>query len=231
LTTLADLADRCQITLSDSAAGTWSQNTVEEWVVDGIRDYSQRFPRTDTISITFSGASPGHQFDVSTDVIALVLVEYPGDQDPPVYLKRRPRTHSQFYGYEGYYDYLVTNDATEYCVLYLSEEPSDGEKAYITYLCHHDVTLLSGDDITVPVTHEGIIELYVIWQAFKERLSAEMQDPDKSLAGNVTLLQQLVKGARQAEEEYRRALQRAQESRSQGGITGPWTVDDDDRIY
>ena len=231
MTTLADLADRCQSTLADTAAGTWSQDVVEEWVIDGIRDYSQRFPRTDTISITMSGTDLGHEFDISTDVIALVLVEYPGDEDPPVYLKRRPRTHSQFYGHQGYYDFHVTNDATEYAVLYLSEEPSDGEKVYITYLCHHDVTLLSGDDITVPVTHESIIELYVIWQAFKERLSAEMQDPDKSLAGNVTLLQQLVKGATQAEQEYRRALQRAQEARSQGGITGPWKADDEDRIY
>ena len=204
---------------------------VEEWVIDGIRDYSQRFPRTDTISIAMSGTDLGHEFDISTDVIALVLVEYPGDEDPPVYLKRRPRTHSQFYGHEGYYDYLVTNDATEYSVLYLSEEPTDGEKVYITYLCHHDVTLSSGDDITVPVTHESIIELYVIWQAFKERLSAQIQDPDTSLAGNVTLLQQLVKGATQAEQEYRRALQRAQEARSQSALSGPWKADDHDRIY
>ena len=231
MTTLADLADRCQSTLADTAAGTWSQDVVEEWVTDAIRDYSQRFPRTDTISITFSGSSPGHEHDISTDVIALVLIEYPGDQDPPVYLKRRPRTHSQFYGHQGYYDFHVTNDATEYAVLYLSEEPSDGEKVYITYLCHHDVTLLSGDDITVPVTHESIIELYVIWQAFKERLSAQIQDPDTSLAGNVTLLQQLVKGATQAEQEYRRALQRAQEARSQSALSGPWTVDGHDRIY
>lgn len=231
MTTLANMADRCQLTLNDSGAGTWSQDTVESWVIDAIRDYSQRFPRTRTVSITFSGDDNGHEHEFTTDIIAVALVEYPGDEDPPVYLKRRPRTHSQFYGHAGYYDVHLPHDQTEYSLIYTSEEPQDGEKLYVTFTCHHDVTLDSGDDLTVPVHHEGILLLYVLWQAFKERLSTEEQDPDTTLAGHVTLLQQLVKGAKQAEEEYRRALERAEAARSESNITGPWTVDGHDRIY
>ena len=97
-TTLAELADRAQITLNDAGAGTWPQATVEAWVTEAVRDYSQSFPRTIRSSITISGSSPGHEFDLSNDYISMILVEYPGDQDPPVYLQRRRRTHPRFFG-------------------------------------------------------------------------------------------------------------------------------------
>ena len=230
-TTLAELADRAQLTLNDAGAGTWPQATVESWCIDAIRDYSQLFPRTITYTITIGAPDPGHVFDLTADVIGIILVEYPGEEDPPVYLKRRHRTHTSFYGREGYYDYEPSHDATASPQLYLSEEPGNGEKIIVTAKAHPDVTLVSGDDITVPAHHEGILILYVLWQAFKERLSTEEQDPDTTLAGHVTLLQQLVKGATQAEEEYRRALDRAQAARSESGTTGPWTADDHDRVY
>lgn len=231
MTTLANLADRAQLYLNDSGAGTWPQATVESWIVDAVRDYSQRFPRTRTVSISFTGSDIGHEHELTTDVIAVTLVEFPGDEDPPAYLKRRPRTHPQFYDREGYYDIHIIHDQTDYALLYLSREPVDGEKVYVTFICTHDVTLSSGDDLTVPYQHEGLLILYVLWQAFKERLSTEEQDPDTSLAGNVTFLQQLVKGAKQAEEEYRRALERAEETRSESAVSGPWTADHNDRIY
>ena len=67
--------------------------------------------------------------------------------------------------------------------------------------------------------------LFVLWQAFKERLATEEQDPDTTLAGHVTLLQNLVKGATQAEKEYKEALKRAKGNIAEGGPTGPWTAD------
>jgi hypothetical protein len=231
VTTLANLADRAQLSLNDTAAGTWPQDTVESWVIDAIRDYSQHFPATRVINISVSGSSPGHVFNISTDLIAVHLVEYPLGEDPPVYLKRRARTHPQFYHHPGYYDYFVPHDQSDYADIYLSQEPSDGEVITVTFSCNHDVTLSSGDDLTVPYQHEGLLILFVLWQAFKERLSTEEQDPDKSLAGNVTLLQQLVKGATQAEAEYRRALKHAMTARSESAIVGPWTVDENDQIY
>ena len=230
-TTLAELADRAQITLNDAAAGTWSQATVEAWVLEAIRDYTQSFPRTIRSSITVSGASPGHEFSLTADYISMIVVEYPGEQNPPIYLKRRRCTHSRFYGYEGYYDVEPTHDQTEVPTLYLSEEPADGEKITWTAKCHHDTTLASGDDITVPEHHEGLLLLFVLWQAFKERLATEEQDPDTTLAGQVTLLQQLVKGATQAEKEYKAALARAKGNVADGGFSGPWAADEHDRIY
>ena len=230
-TTLAEIADRAQLTLNDTGASTWPQDTIEEWVVEAIRDYTQVFPRTIRSSITISGSSPGHSFDMAPDYISMILVEYPGDQSPPKYLQRRRRTHPQFYGYEGFYDIETTGDMTENPTLYLSQEPSDGEKIYWTAKCHHDTTLVSGDDITVPEHHEGLLLLFVLWQAFKERLATEEQDPDTTLAGHVTLLQNLVKGANQAEREYKAALERAKANIADGGPTGTWAADPHDRIY
>ena len=230
-TTLAEIADRAQITLNDAGAGTWPQATVEEWVVEAIRDYTQTFPRTIRSSITIASGDPGHEFDLTADYIAMVNVEFPGDQSPPVYLQRRRRTHPRFYGYEGYYDVEPTGDMTNVATLYLSEEPETGDKIYWTAKCHHDTTLASGDDITVPEHHEGLLLLFVLWTAFRERLATEEQDPDTSLAGNVTLLQELVKGAKQAGVEYKEAVQRAKVTASDGGYSGPWEVDAHDRIY
>jgi hypothetical protein len=231
MTTLTQLADRAQLQLNDTAAGTWPQTTVEQWCIDAIGDYSQSFPRTREIAVVISGASPGYAFDMTPDTIDVILVEHPTGEDPPEYLKRRARTHPNFYGQPGYYDVELTHDSQEYPQIYLSEEPADGETITMTVKCHHDVTLQGGDDITVPVEHESILILYVLWQAFKERLATEQQDPDTTLQGAVTLLQQLVKGAQQAEAEYRRALDRAKEARSESAITGPWTADAHDRIY
>ena len=230
-TTLAEIADRAQLTLNDAGAATWPQATVEAWVIEAIREYTQSFPRTVRSTITIGAPSPGHEFDLTADYIAMILVEFPGDEDPPVYLKHRHRTHPQFYGYEGYYDVEPSGDMTEVPTLFLSEEPANGDKICWTAKCHHDTTLVSGDDITVPEHHEGLLLLFVLWQAFKERLATEEQDPDTTLAGHVTLLQNLVKGAIQAEREYKQALKRAKMNVADGGYSGPWAADQHDRIY
>jgi len=230
-TTLAELADRAQVMLNDTAAGTWPQATVEGWIKEAIRDYSQTFPMNARITVAVSGASPGHVFDLYTGIIAVTLVEYPDGQDPPVYLKRRSRKHPSFYGTPGYYDVWMTEDQTSEPQLFLSVEPSDGEDIGVEVTKHHTVPASSGSDLTVPMHHEGILLLYTLWAAFRERLATEEQDPDTTLSGAVTLLQQLVKGAEQAEAEYRRALRDAKANVAPGGMTGPWQADKHDPIY
>jgi len=230
-TTLAELADRAQIMLNDSGAGTWAQATVEEWVKDAIKDYSTHFPMQDEVTVSVSGANPGHEFNLFTGIIGILEVEYPDGESPPIYLKRKKRHNPGFYGYAGYYDVWLTGDQTTAPVLYLSEEPSDGEDIIVKVIKHHPEPASSGTDLTVPIHHENILLLYVLWAAFRERLATEQQDPDTTLAGAVTLLQQLVKGAENAEADYRRAIDRARRNVADGGFTGPWRADDHDPIY
>jgi hypothetical protein len=230
-TTLAELADRAQVMLNDAGAGTWPQATVESWICEAIRDYSQTFPMNARVTVSVSGANPGHVFDLFTGIIAVTLVEYPDGESPRVYLKRRDRRNPNFYGTPGYYDIWMTEDQTSEPQLYLSVEPSDGEDIGVEVTKHHPVPASSGTDLTVPMHHECILLLYTLWAAFRERLATEEQDPDTTLAGAVTLLQQLVKGSEQAEAAYRRALAEAKANVSPGGPTGPWLADIHDPIY
>ena len=227
MTTLLQLADRAQLALNDSGVGTWPQATVEAWCLDAIRDYSQYFPRTRSSTTTIAVDDAGHEFDLPSDFLGMVLVEFPDGEDPPEYLERRSRTCSGFWDYEGYYDVETSGDAATAGTLYLSEEPANGEAYTLTWLAPHDTDLDSGDTITVPEDHESILILYVLWQATRERMATQEQDPDTT----IHILQQMVKAAQQAEEEYRRALQRADKHRADGGPTGPWRADLYDPIY
>ena len=228
MTTLLQLADRCQLALNDSGVGTWPQATVEAWVLDAIRDYSQYFPRvrTSTTTIETPGDTP-HELDLPTDFLAMLLVEFPDGEDPPKYLDVKSRTRSGFWDCEGYYDIEPSHDAAAAGTLFLSEAPTAGEAYTLTWLATHDTNLDPGDTITVPEDHESILLLYVLWQACRERMATQQQDPDTT----IHLLQQLVKASEQSEAEYRRALQRAQSHVAPGGWTGPWTADVYDPIY
>ena len=127
MTTLLQLADRCQLALNDSGVGTWPQATVEAWVLDAIRDYSQYFPRvrTSTTTITTPSSTP-HVFDLPGDFLAVVLVEFPDGEDPPEYLQLRSRTRDGFWDYTGFYDIEPSHDAATAGKLYLSENVRAG---------------------------------------------------------------------------------------------------------
>lgn len=227
MTTLLALADRAQLALNDSGVGTWAQATIESWCVEAIRDYSQTWPRTKTVTTEIAIDNAGHVFDLPADFLSVVLIEFPTGEDPNAYLVRRRRTHDNFYDQEGFYDVEPSNDADTVGKLYLSEEPANGETYALTYTAAHDVSLASDDEITVREDHEGILILFVLWQAFKERAATSAVDPD--ITSDV--LQKLVNAASQAEVEYRRALRQAEKHRAEGGWTGPWRADIHDPVY
>jgi len=226
-TLLASLRARIQITLNDAGAGTWPDLTVANWICEAIRDYSQTFPRVRYIAQLVT-SNPGYEWGLQSDFIGMVQVEYPTGEDPPVYLSRRARTHPQFYGHPGYYDFLHEGDAST-GILYLSQIPTAGEYIGVTYLAAHDAALteVGGDTITVPSEHEFLLQLHVLWSAFKERVATHLQDPDTTS----DILQKMTNAEMQAHQEYRTAIKNAEHHRSQGGWAGPWKVDVYDPIY
>ena len=227
MTTLAAIADRAQIVLNDSGVGTWPQATVESWICDAIRDYSQYFPRVQTSELTVTSET-GHEYDLPADFLNVILVEFPTGEDPPKYLTRRARTHPHFYNREGYYDVEPNKSGYLYGVLYFSEEPVAGETWKLTYFATQDATYsYSTDTITVPENHEYLLILFTIWQAFKERAATHIQDPDTTS----DILQKMVNAANLAEQEYRRAIKNAEAHKAEGGPAGPWRVDIHDPIY
>lgn len=233
MTTLAQLADRAQNALSDAAAGTWAQATVEEWILDGIRDYSNHFSLTYRSTINCTANTRAYSLpDTYRDVI---LVEYPVGEDPPEYLERRPVHHPDFWDRDGYYDILlqsapglgVPTGGVADSTLYISEKPSAGESIYVTYTGPHNTDLDSDDVLSLPDEHEPIIIAFVLWRACQERHNLEAQSPDTT----IRMLHQFKLSAQAAETAYRAAIQEAKGQDAPGGWVGPWKLDDADRIY
>ena len=232
MTTVAQLADRCQIALSDTAATTWPQATVEDWVCDAIRDYSQYFPRVVTSTVDAIGAIAVHYLDLPTTFLEMVSVEFPKGENPPTYLERRSIHHPEFWDRDGYYDIVYSHQIVEDPVgttanrIYFSRLPLATEGYTLRF---HAVHAASGaaDTVTVRTDHQPLLVLFVVWRALKERQAKESANPDTTSK----YLNQLVYAATQAEVEYRRALQRALGSQSDSGSAGPWRTDVYDPIY
>ena len=226
MTTLANLADRAQNAISDSGATTWSQSVVEEWTVEGIRDYNKHFPRT--VNGTISTTADDHQYDLPSDFRGIVSVEYPTGQDPPEYLAQKSRLGDGFWNQTGFFDVILRRDASDVAEIVISEAPAAGETITIEYLADHDLNLASGDTITIPERHEGIIVEFVIWRAWLELLGAEQQSPTSSSS---LLMSQYASNADRAKRSYVEALARA--LRAGEGASGrvQWRLDKYDRIY
>jgi hypothetical protein len=223
--TLSEIADRAQNVLADSAAGTWPQATVEEWIKDAIKEYSASFPRQlgDTISTT----ADTHSYSLPSDFLEMVLVEYPTDEDPPEYLNRLNRRDPRFWASDDFYDLEHKRDALTDGKIWISDDPDGTETITLTYLGHHDYSLASNDSITIPAEHEHLLILWVVWRAHQEREADELQNPDTT----IRMLHQMKLATEAAERAYYKALNEAKGARSDGGWTVPWKIDDHDRIY
>jgi hypothetical protein len=236
-TVLYEIADRAQLALGDALAATWPQATVEAWLLEAIRDYSQHFKRTRATSRTLTTAEAGqHSFDLPNDFIGMIAVEYPGDQDPPVYLERLSRRNPAFWGQAGFYDIETTSDADWDPVgddlenppmLWISDEVEAAKKIAFTYTATHDATITAEDQCTVPDEHQHLLIKFVVWQAMVEREAVEAQSPDTT----IRMLQQFKLATQAAESAYRSALADAKKTLSGGGYTGPWKSDVYDPIY
>jgi len=230
LTTITQLVDRIQLILNDTAAAVWAQTDVEEWVIDGIREYSIHFPRTRTT--TFELEAAVQSFDLPEDFIAALQVEYPTGETPPQYLQRLARAHPQFWLSDNYYDVEPANaNPASASVFYMSASPVAGQELELTYSAYHipvsNTVPPSIAPITVATYHEHIIEQYAVWQAHVERLATEVQSPDTT----IRLIQQYKLAVQATEASYRTSLRQAMAAQSAGGWTGPWRVDANDRIY
>lgn len=233
MTTVAALADRCQILLSDTKEATWTQDVIESLVLEGIRDYSTYFQRHAQY-LFWEDLSAGQQtFELPDDFREMLRVEFPINEDPPRYLKHRPITHPDFWTEPGYYDYHRQPDARTSDpanTLYISDDDLEVTQFLrITYSAAHDTDLGSTDAISVPIEHEHIIELFVVWKAMVERTTFYIRTPITE--ADVTIIQQMKLAAESAERSYRAAISAATARTNQGGYTGPWALDGHDRIY
>lgn len=226
MTTLAQIADRAQEILDDTAAATWSQAEIENWCLDAIRDYSKYFPRIQENTVTIVAGT--QKYDLDGLFKAMVQVEYPDAEDPPEYLTRKDHTEPGFWDYEGFYDIVDWGDETNPPEIWISENPSAGGTLRYWMQTEHDYKMGSTGSITVPVRHEPILIQYVIWQAWKELTSTEMQAPTSNSSLLMGQLQQNESGAAS---KYYRMINQARDVNADEAGFAIWTMDKYETIY
>ena len=225
--TLSALEDTCRYLLGDTGASPVIDDiTLDSWINMAIRDLSVYFPRT--VEYTLSTTANTRAYDLETVHKAVISVEYPTGEDPPVYLKQRSYTHPDFWIEDGYYDFIKPADADSLNPpqLYISEKPPAGETITLRLHVDHDELSSGSDACTLLPRHLPLIPLFVRWKACQRFSTQEGMDP-----GPLTTLaftQEI--NAIRAERAYRAALEGALQAESDSGL-GVWRSDKFDPIY
>lgn len=177
--TLQELIDQCQNVLADAAGVVWSEAKINEWIVQAIREYSRHFPRRMNVTISATPGAGGHYntaYALPTDFLECLAVEFPKDENPPIWLKRRSEEDADFGA--GYYDIRRSGDSQSASYVVLGEEPGAGDELKVVYLGLHDITLAVGDPVTVPDEDIELLVAFVKMRAFEERLADEEKGSD-----------------------------------------------------
>ena len=198
------LINQISYEISDS---TWDNAFIGYWINMAITDYSKHFPLLKVQTINC--ADDDKDYDLATDLISVVSVEYPAGEDPKVFLSRLPVTHPDFREGDSWYDIIEHGDDTDPNELLISAAPSTGEDIYVTYHGHHALMANPASpsgNCTVPVYHHNLLTLYVHWQNALALTNNEQQSPTSNSS---LLMAQLAQNARRCENAYHVALQQA----------------------
>lgn len=212
--TLQNLVDRAQNVLADSTASVWSEAALKEWLNDAIRDYSIHFKRQRTATITT--VADDRAYDLPSDFVAVLSVEYPTGESVPEYLVKRPFTHGDFWDNPGYFDIVARGDDQNDSELWISEKPANGETITVEYEAWHDWELTASSYVTVPAVHHHVLIAYVVWQSSLNLQMAEQQNPTSNSS---LLMSQHAQNANMLRRQYLEALAKAGKAQSgQGGV-------------
>lgn len=122
------------VMLADSSGSVWSQENVEKWLMDAIRDYSAHFSRDLT---ALADCVADQQEYALPDMFKTILrVEYPVGQDPPEYLQRLSYINPKFHLDTCYYD-IIDSAADSNASLVISDKPDSGDQIEISYTADH----------------------------------------------------------------------------------------------
>ena len=221
-----ELRTLCRRRLGDlTVPFQFSDEQLNQWINDAIADYSLHFPRVQSTSIAC--VADDRMYDLPSNCLAILSLEYPTGEDPPEYLYQREYTHPDFWQEDGYYAFIQTSQDNDYPELWISEKPSSGETITVIYHATHD--FLDDDDSdlnTVPESHLELVILFVRWAAFQSLSSVENASPDNRTSTSSTL----ELNASRAEGVYRKMLQEIKEAGSTSAAAN-WRMDRYDRIY
>jgi len=227
--TQGTLNQACRNLIGDTNAldYTFSNDQINDWINQAIKELSIHFPRIIQYDSTTVDAQQNYELPLG--FMGVLSVEYPQGEDPPVYLLRRSYTHPAFWRREGYYDVMIRDqeDSSYPPELILSDSPDDDETIRIEYKGPHNSLSDPGDECTIPDQYTHLIPLFVRWKAHQELSSSEGRDPDAILH----IMSDVEINAVRAEATFRAGLQEAKGAASESRVVSTWKMDRHDRVY
>jgi hypothetical protein len=168
---LSTLADMCQVALDDSGGAIWSQQTVQDWVLEAIRDYSNHCQR---IALEYLPLTP-YSYIFNPPLACLDIVSASREAreaGDPIYLTRYNHKDPRFWEEDDYYDWVPSLDRFSPGILYLSKPAGSSEFLELISKSLYYVYEYAGADpvILVPDQDLPITVHYVVWRALTERL-------------------------------------------------------------
>jgi hypothetical protein len=227
--TLLQFRDSLRYILSDKTI--WRDTMLNEWINAALNDYSNYFPMEQYYKIDCTVGN--HEYTLSYPVIAIVSVEYPDGQVPPRYLVQLSEHHPNFWDHPCYdlrqpQSYVVSQGDPQLSnVLVIGESPTATEDIILRYLTPHRQPAADASYLTVPEEHLEALRLFVYWKALVH--IAMDQDIDAGRKSN--MITALGGTAKDAEYAYHYKLKSFGGPAPHTGYTGPWPMDNKDRIY
>lgn len=221
------LLTNCLLALGDSSGVMWSrEDRIWPWCIEAMLTFPILRPMKDDHT---NGATVVYSFALPEDFREIISVEYPFNRVPPVYLVRKNRLDPDFHGLAGYYDVDHDYATGNGWMLYISGGLPANVHITTQYLANHDIDM--DDDgthfITIPDEYENILIASVICRAYRERLSAYMQDP----TAHMTIITQMTTMVFRAEENFRILVETAQAKLAQSKVSAHQAADKFDRVY
>jgi hypothetical protein len=205
---MQSLIDDLQIDLADSAASVWSESELLQFLSDAIRYYSLVFPRLRSTTIT--AVADDRKYDLPTDHIRILSVEYPTGEDPPEHLIRSSRLDRVFWQKDSVYDVVRYGDQDVDDEIWIGDKPNGGETLTIQYLAYHPHTLAASGFCTVPIEHHHILKSCATWLASRNLQMAQEGTPTSNSS---ILMGQLALNTERLRDAYYELVQELKEAR------------------
>ena len=97
-TTLADLRGQCRAVLASTS--DWPDATLDTFIADGIRAYSNEWPRRLRHELVLTTGTQAYDLPGGHGFVRVSAVEYPAGDNPPIYLEQVD-LHSQAFAAGG----------------------------------------------------------------------------------------------------------------------------------
>ena len=204
------MRDQCRAVLASTS--DWPDETLDTFVADAIRAYSNEWPRRLGHELVLTTGTQAYDLPGGHGFVRVSAVEYPAGDNPPNYLEQVDLHSRAFVAAGACYALHPVNDDVAAVSddvagqLVFAQPMTTGENAVIQYQAEHRIPTEDSDIISVPSVHLESLIAFVEFRAHWE-LETDEAYTQSSSAGSL-LLSQLGENGRRAWNRWREVMQR-----------------------